>query len=226
MKNILLLSFLSCISGIFAQESSHNISLGVSNNRQLGSTVEKLYVNNQIFQLPSSSSTAFKINAEYSFKSKKDLEFGITAGYAQMNGKYEINSNKGKISQQYYGATLFLLKVWSFDRIQLSTGAGIPLYFISDFQDINTANTTKITQTTDGGIAVGINNITRLKFNITNRLSLVTAVSFGVVHMDMGDQYRFLIEAPNGIVQGSGASKHSATIISAPEFSFGIGFKI
>jgi|GEM_PF-5796239 len=225
MKNTLLFSSLLCISGVFAQESSHNVSLGVSNNGQLSSTIDDFYLDNDIIGFPSSSTTAFKINAEYSFKSKNNLEFGLTAGYAQRDGKYKISTTEGKYSQQYYSATPFLLKVWSFDRLQLSTGAGIPLYYISDLEDVRTS-TLKVTRTTDGGMAFGLNSITRLKFHFTEKLFLVTAVNFGILHSDLGGQVRFKWENGNFAGPASNPLEHNSTVLTAPEFSFGIGFKI
>lgn len=230
MKNILSIVLL-CVTMVGnAQKLTHQLSLSVTNNGQLSQTMNRFY-----FYYYYTADTqkynriAFKSDLTYSVTTAKNIEFGIAAGYGQRTDRQSSYNESVHISQHYASAMPFVMKGWNFSSIQLSAGAGIPYYLISDYTSTVRAHGGVIAyMNIGGGTAFGISGLMRAKWNFTKRLSLSGLMNFGVLYMDYAKDFQFSNYDASGNLTGTATSdpRQQKTIIPSPELSVAIGFRL
>lgn len=230
MKNIILAILLLTNAVANAQKGAHHISLGISNNGQLSKAMNDYYFSwFYNINVPNYKQLEYKTDLTYSYSTAKQLEFGISVGYAQRTENYSTNTDKVNISQHYLSGMPFIMKGWNFNSIQVSAGAGIPYYFISDHDvDVTSNIGYSARMHITGGNAIGLNGLVRLKWNFTERLSVNGMAGFGLLYMDYGRENILYNYDTDGNLTGKAFSlqRQRRTTVPAPELSLSIGFKI
>lgn len=231
MKNILSIVLLFIALAGNAQKLTHHLSLSVTNNGQLSQTMSRVYfyhyyaANTQKYRR-----IAFKSDLTYSITTANNLEFGIAAGYGQRTDHHSRNDGSDHISQHYASAMpFFAMKGWNFNALQLSAGAGIPCYLISDYTATVKAHGGVVSyMNIGGGTAFGISGLVRAKWNFTERLSLSGLMNFGVLYMDYAKDFQLSSYDASGNLTGTATSdpRQQKTIIPSPELSVAIGFRL
>lgn len=230
MKHILPIVLLFIALAGNAQKLTHHLSLSITNNGQLSQTMNHFYfyyyyaANTQKY-----NRIVFKSDLTYSISTANNLEFGMAAGYGQRTDRQSGNNESDHISQHYASAMPFAMKGWNFNSFQLSVGAGIPCYLISDYTSTVKAYGGVISyMNIGGGTAFGISGLMRAKWDFTERLSLSGLMNFGVLYMDYAKDFRFSSYDMGGNLTGTATSdpRQQKTIIPSPELSVAIGFRL
>lgn len=229
MKQLIILVALMCVKTGFAQDTLRRyFSLTYSNNGQIADAVNDFYFKPRSdYDLRQS---IFKVNAAYSFRTQKGIEFGLQSGYGQRRDRYpQANGGKTHTARQnYYSVTAFALKTWQFDRFHIAAGGGIPLNVISEYSLTGNDYQDQPFKTTfDGGITIGLNSITQLRFFLTERLSLTSSVQFGWMYAELGGTFASKPDDPDyqAVWMVEEERVLRKTVFTSPEFFFGIGFR-
>lgn len=235
---ITLIALALSLANCFGQ--THNIAVGVSNNGQLSQVGDEFYFdyyNMKVLFNPTRTlkrdESSFKLTAEYSYQHQNGLEFGLNGGFGQRKETRVTDVSDVKASQQYISLLPFGLKSWQIKNLQFSLGGGLPLHVARDFkasvqeyyylfpQNIVSENVL------DGGYAIGISAIGRIRWMFTPKFSLMATASFGALYSRFGEDFTVNL-TPESYPIGYQIHDRKQTGFSlpAPELSFGIGFRI
>lgn len=223
-----LIGLFSAVSGFSQDTMRQYFSATYSNNTQISDVVHELYFKEK--DEPNVKQSVFKINLSYSLQSKLGCEYGLQLGYGQRNDIYpRVDSKLKSARQQYYTITPFVLKTWEFKRLNVSTGAGIPLNIVSEYRYRGYDYMQKPFSTIiDGGFSIGLNSITQLHFYLTERLALTSAVQFGGLYVQLGGKFEQKPDDPdyNPIWLTDDNRKSKQMIFTQPEFFAGLAFRL
>ena len=223
-----------------AQTGPHQVSLDVSNNEQLSQVSDDFYFRYEnMMAIFSPGKTlaedhfAFKTMLGYSYRTVQKLEMGLNCGFGMRKNNYQTDVSDIEASQRYFSLLPFVLKVWEFRELQLAIGGGVPIHLAGTFKASYSEHSNWLSSdiiadnTLDGGSAIGISAIGRVRWFFTPRFAVSGTVNYGVLYSNFGGDFNVAPTADSYPVYFNTRTRRQSGIsLPAPELSVGLTFHI
>ncbi|PKP50891.1 MAG: hypothetical protein CVT95_02125 [Bacteroidetes bacterium HGW-Bacteroidetes-12] len=238
-----------CVQAIvFAQDTTETPStkkyallFSLSNNGQIKDEITNFYAAFNISsELSSVESNALTYNLFYTYQLNLNYNIGLKLAYTKRSETTTIaeiiaQNDETKINQTIFGTSFFIRrKINLHPYLILNSGVEIPLFLVGNFtsKSINDNDffTKQETFKKDGGIVVGLNNITSLTLLISKTFSFNLNASFGLLYYNLGDElelnsitFNKSTNEVQNVQQKEDKKKLKKIELSNAELFFGIG---
>ncbi len=220
------------LSFVRAQERGHSLSVNVSNNGAIAPVLNEFYFDGTLEDLAIRTSdfnySKFEIKSQidYTFEINEGIGLGLAFGFGVRTKNYTSNNSvvlsKGDSRQDYFSVFPYLSKKWKIESFEFSTGLGIPISVIQNFEQFHFQDYSSFqeSQTIDiqGGYSVGLSSVSNLRWYFAKRIYLNTQIQFGYQRVSFGGDWKY-----DGISTVN--KKYNASFISNPELVLGIGYR-
>jgi hypothetical protein len=233
MRIILVIVLFWCnLSAFYAQERGHSLSVNVSNNGAIAPVLNEFYFDGTIEDLAIRTSDfnyskfELKSQIDYTFEINEGFGLGLAFGFGVRTMNYTSNNSvvlsEGNGRQDYFSVFPYVSKKWKIESLEFSTGLGIPISVIQNFEQFHFQDYSPIqdSQTIDiqGGYSVGLSSVSNLRWYLAKRIYLNTQIQFGYQRVSFGGDWKY-----DGICTVN--KKYNASFISNPELVLGIGYR-
>jgi len=243
---ILTLILVLTITRSYSQEKLE-LSIGVGNNGQLDKTLNDFYyLQHETAFLDEShmaNSRSIKFNLKLNYHISDKYFMGINCGFYNRKDAYSydwvVENLDFNYNQKIFNISPeFGVKI-KLDDFIFSTGFETPVFIIGDFNyesiyeqrpdSVNVSNKIKSTGGMTGGIVFGINSFLGFKYFFSERFSIFSRISYGLLYADIGNKDYFTQETviPSSTFYSFEYDKsYQKKYFSNPEFMFGFSFNL